>query len=550
MTAKKTRNNNTSISKSDSLDNNKVPSTVPVGQPQLKLSSSFVDEMKKEELKVPKIFDTFDQMEQDPCVYNPLFLTQTLVTLALAQGEFVSSGTRKSKVIAEYMNYCMHNMRSQTWLSAVENFNTDIKYGFSLGELTIRKAMTGQFKGSYIIDNIGPRSQRSVYAWLWDKEQRNVTHVVQKPLKTTDYLIQPKDTPYLGNITDLQAIHGYSNSNTQYPIIPNSSLLHFTYNSTNNNPQGKSPLIACFSPWKEKEIISQYQVIGITRDFGGIPIARVPSELMRRANDPDHNYPEDEAEYATYQDQLANMHAGKQSFFILSSDLAEGSTSIPEYDIKLLGIEGSGKQFDTSSIIKDKTTEIYNAFGAGYLILGQGDTTSSYNLSTTGRTVHSFLVEKAILSKVSVLESSLVPSLLAANNIEWSYKDLPKFKYKDPDQLSLDEAGKFLQRAKSVGGLTKEAAEQVYKWCGLPTDGLDELDFSGEDESRAGESKGSSGTGNTQDGGGASTVNVENKQLNEGDTIKNFVVVDTYKDQDVLYDDKSKETIFVNKGDK
>lgn len=547
MTTKKTNNVKQKLEKADSLPNPTIPSTVPVGQPQLKLASSFVDELKKEELKVPKIFDTFDQMEQDPCVYNPLFLTQTLVTLALAQGSFVSSGTRKSKVIAEYVNYAINNMRGQTWLSAVENFNTDIKYGFSLSELTIRKATTGQFKGSYVIDQIGPRSQKSVYAWMWDKDQRNMTHVVQKPLKTTNYLIQPRDKPYLGSITDLQALHGYSTDSTKYPIIPASSLLHFTYNSTNNNPQGSSPLVACFSPWKEKEIISQYQVIGITRDFGGIPIARVPSELMRRANDPDHLYPQDELEYAAYQDQLANMHSGKQSYFILSSDLAEGSTTQFEYDIKLLGIEGSGKQFDTSSIIKDKTTEIYNAFGAGYLILGQGDTTSSYNLSTTGRTVHSFIIEKAILSKVSVLENRLVPALLAANNIDWSYKDLPKFVYKDPDQLSLDEAGKFLQRAKSVGALAKGAAEQVYKWCGLPTDGLDDLDFSGEDQSRAGESGGTSGTGGSQQGGAASTVNVENKQLTEGDIIKNYMVVDTHKDQDVLYDMTTKEVLFKDK---
>ena len=538
-------NKATTLQKQADTDRMATPISREIGQPGLALSRGFFNDLQVRELDPQNIHTTIDEMVLDPDVKHPLRMTQVQLNLCMAKGHFVPAKTRKGRLIAEYANYLLHNMKGQSWLEACRNFNSDVERGYSLSEIVVRKADSGPYKGSWVLSHLGPRSQRSVYAWIWDKDERYVTHMVQKPLRENKYIGRPPEgVSYLGNVVGSSSITS-SHITANYPIISMDKLLHFRYDAVDNNPQGRTPLLSCYNPWREKVIINKYQVIGITRDFGGVPVARLPSELIRRANDPEHRYPLDEMEYQVYQEQLSNMHAGKQSFFVLSSDLVENSSSVYEYDLKLLGIDGGGKQFDVSEIIKTKKTEIYNAFGAGHLMLGQEGNTSSYNLSSAGMSVHSLTIEEDLMSKAAVVER-LVPMMLDFNNIDYSYKDLPRYQYSDTNPLSLDEAGKFLQRAKSVGALTKEATGYIYELMGLPLEGLEELDFSGEDKSNAGVSMGTSGEGSSQDGGIASTTNMENKQL-DNSPPKNLVLADSYGDTDILIDENGK-AVFVPKG--
>lgn len=489
-----------------------APATKEIGQPGLALSNFFVDQLKKDDLKIPNRWCTFDQMVEDSSVSQPLKLTQCLETIGLSHGFYEATGTRKSKVIADFLNYNLHNMEDLAWLEAVSNINTDVQYGFSLNEVVLRKETSGPYKNSYTLRRLGPRSPKSIYAWLWDEEVRGVKGIIQKPLKIVDNTFGPMSNEFGGYLSKVPPSQ-YTKESYKYPVISSDKLLHIKYDGSMSNPEGNSPLVPCYAPWKEKKVISEYQIIGITRDFGGIPVARVPSALMERANDVEHKYPSDERAYQDFQTQLANMHAGRQAYFILSSDLAEGSTSLYDYDLELLGVQGNGKQFDISEITKAKDTEIYNAFGAGYLILGQSGNTSSYNLSTTGQNTHSFFIERDLIYKADVLKNKLAPLILKANNIDFQYKDLPEFKYKDPDQLSLDEGFKAIQRGKSVGALTPNMLEELARKMNLPTDGIDDLDFTDPKTSRAGEGMGTSGTGTTDQQN--SDTNLENKQLNK-----------------------------------
>lgn len=102
---------------------------------------------------------------------------------------------------------------------------------------------------------------------------------------------------------------------------------------------------------------------------------------------------------------------------------------------------------------------------------------------------------------------------MAVNGIFPKPSDLPKYIPSDIVGVSYDELGKFIQRIKSVNALTPEIYKHVLDIGGFPTDGVDDLDYSDKGGSRAGESMGSSGTGNTQSGGASSSTNMENKSL-------------------------------------
>lgn len=505
----------------------------PVGQPGFILTSSFVNESKKEDLMMPRRLCVFDEMSRDPAVKAPLDRTSLPVFKALMFAKWDSTGTSRSQSIADFYTYVMHNMPDQLWSEFCANAVSDTKYGFSLQEIVPTVAKDGPYKGRIVFGQFSPRSQKSVYAWIWDDSFSKVIGYVQKPKLKRWKSLDEEFGSYLGWTNDLSLLTSQYND-YKYPIISMRDSIHFKFNSVNGNPEGESPLEACYAPWKEKVVIGKYQVIGISRDFGGVPIVRLPPDLIQRANDPEGRYQLDKKIYEEYKRQVSSMHAGEQTHLILSSKLNENSTSLYEYDFKLQGVEGGGKQFDISEIIKSKNTDIANAFLAGHLLLGQQGNTSSYNASTAGAANNSLPIERSIVEKAEIIQR-LFKRLLDANGIYYTHKDLPIFRYKDPDQITLDEAGKFIQRVRGVSGDTPELIKFVYALIDAPTTGIEELiDFTERNmQAKIGESDGSSGNGNgVQEN---SSMNSENKSM-EG--IENWVVDNHGDGQGALLDGK------------
>jgi hypothetical protein len=476
-------------------------------------------------MKMPRRLTVFDEMVTDPAVKAPLMRTTDPIVIGMGLGESISSGTRRSQVLADFNNTWMHSMKGQSWIQACANFSSDMQYGFSLSEIEMMTATKGDYKGSKVPKQFAPRSQKSIYAWVWDNNFSHVIGYVQKP-KTTRWENLPDGFgSYYGNASDLSKLSSQLRD-WKFPIISIEESVHFTFGSINNNPEGKSPLEACYAPWKSKNIIEQYQVIGISRDFGGVPILRLTPDLINKANDPENKFPEEKRIYEEYKRQMASMHAGQQAYMILSSQLNQDSNSLYEFDFKLLGVEGGGKQFDISEIVKAKNTAIANAFLAGHLLLGQQGNTSSYGASESQSANNSLLVKRALIEKAEYLRYTLFPAIYDANGIYYTQKDLPIFKFEDPDKPTWEDLGKLLQRMKSVGALTPEATEYAYRLCGFPVEGIDDLDFTAGDTSKAGMSKGTSGTGTSQSGGANSSTNMENKSAEK---IQNWTV-DNWKD--------------------
>jgi hypothetical protein len=478
-----------------------APTKLERGQPQPGNGNlTYIQDLKREDLKMPRRICTYDEMCQTASVSQALEVTQILSLLATANGKYVGvKGSPESQEAADFLNYCTHNMKHGTWLQFCTDMVDYLKYGFSLFNIVLEKRQYGEYKGSIVLDKLSPRSQQSLHGWMFNKKGTELLGMVQKPPRTSATY---KPSEFGGLLTSYSL--GDLKSNKYAPIL-NKDLLRFTHKETNRNPQGNSPLASCYEDWAEMNIIQQYEVIGVSKDLGGLVVVRVRQELLDKIKEPEM-HPADYSAYLQLEQQVANIHAGKQSYIILGDESQDGKYS---YDIKLLGIEGQGKQYKTSEIIENKKKNIYNAFGAGYLLLGQ-DSHGSYNLSSTAKVTHSFYVERNNAEIKSVLDSDLAPKLLAANGVYLPFSKMPTFEMADPDQLSLDEASKFIQRVKSVGALSPQAAGQVLKDAGITEEGLDGLDFTDKDQSRAGESLGTSGTGSSQDGGAGSTTNNEN----------------------------------------
>lgn len=506
------------------------PTSTERGQPRIVTSSRFIQDTKKVELAMPRRLCVFDNMMLDDAVFNSVDVTNLLVVMSMARGNFVAgpSDSSASQIAAKFMNYNIRNMSFGTWMEAMSSASTDLVYGFSLQNIVTERRTTGPFAGFRVLKKLSPRNQKSVYGWVWDKELRNVIGFVQKP-----NLIQNRN-PKLKDF-EVGLTPSLLNSLTQqhkYPFLRSEQLLHFRYNPVDNNPQGGSPLMHCYDAWLEKKLVEKYEVVGVSKDLGGALVLRVPSELIERANDP-VNYPNEAQEYLALQTDAGALHAGESAYIVLSSDV-DPTTKAPDYDIQFKGIDGGGKQYKTSDIIDQKRKSIYNVFGAGFLLLGQ-DSAGSYALSSSLNTTHGFYAQRNIMWKTDVLNNQLVPTILSINNIQLDWEDMPVFEPADPDEFDVDTMSKAIQRMKSVGAMTPQALEHWYQKAGLPTEGIQDLVFDDGDTSRGGEGNGTSGTGNTQAEGSSSATNSENGGVDKKLVVDGGRIIDTVTDKVIHY---------------
>lgn len=166
-------------------------------------------------------------------------------------------------------------------------------------------------------------------------------------------------------------------------------------------------------------------------------------------------------------------------------------------------------------------------------------------MASSAMSTHAHYVERNIIQKCVVLDHQLAPRLLAINGIHLDYKDMPYFEPADPTDFDYDVLSKFIQRAKSVGGLPKDVMKHMLKKAKLPTEGVDELDFTNKGTSRAGESGGSSGTGNSQLGGATTALNSEN--VAKAASIEDYIFEREDKDEIVLINKETGEPYFMRK---
>ncbi len=511
------------------------------GQPRLVTSNRFIDDQRKHDLKMPRRFITYDNMYMDDCVYNSIDITNLLSITALFGGSFVSkSGKQKSNKAADFLNYCIRNMTSGTYLEFLQNMVTDIRHGFSIQNIVTEKRKYGPWKGSWVLKKLSPRDQKSLYGWLWNKDQTELLGMVQKPRLTAT-----RDFNHNISYNDgLRVLAQGKFYESNYPIVRTTQMLHSRFNCTNNNPQGDSPLNYCYTAWMEKKLIEEYQTIGVSKDLGGMIVLRVPSKLIEHANDKDR-YPEAFAEYQALQENAADLHAGKSSFMLLTSDSYE-STKKYMYDIQLQGIEGSGKQYNTEDIINQKKNSIYNCFGTGFLLLGQ-DSVGSYNLSSSATSTHGYYIERNILQKEDTLNNQLAPRLLVANDIYLNWEDMPVYKSINPTETSSDELSKTVQRMASVNKITPKALMAIYEEMGWDTEGIEDLDFNDKGQSRAGDGMATAGEGTSNSFGGkgsgdASIANNENAGI-----TKDLVFGSETEETITLIDTKTGSPVFIDK---
>jgi len=299
-------------------------------------------------------------------------------------------------------------------------------YGFHIAEIVTNK------RDKFYLHKLAPRAARTILAWVWDEYTDEPVAVVQQP--------------WVGHRV----------------VIPLVKCLHFrTTRGEADNPQGLSALRGAYRDEFFARRLQELEGIGIERDLAGLPVLKVPGEML----DPNAT-PQQLAALKTFEELLANIKRDKSEGVVLPSDRDELGNAY--FDIQLMSVAGN-RQVDVGRAIDRLQKRIANVFLTEFLFLGvSGGGTGSYALSSDKTTMFKSSL-RALLNHISDhLCDRLIPYLFMLNGMDTDLA--PKLRFGDFDNPTLEAMSGYVSSLRSAGYLVPDTVtdQHLREIAGLP----------------------------------------------------------------------------------
>lgn len=441
-----------------STDVNLKPNTVRMrlgaySAPSLATIQGYIMEEARRELRFPKAATLYKKMILDPNIASAVSLIELLLSRVTWKIEVPKNASETEKKRCEQLNYNLCILQ-RPFEEYITEFLSYLVYGFCTPEKIYQQVNNSPYGDFIGWKDFRVISQDTVYQWFFDRTGGEL----------------------LGLRQDLSRINkdGYillgTNSTTTSSAaidIPRKKFMLFRHNPKRDNPEGNSPLKACYTSWKYRSIIEEYETIGVTKDLGGIPVIGIDVGYLSKAV---LNPTGPEAQViADLEKQAANLHAGDQSYVIFP--LAYDANGKPLFQFELKGVDGGGKQYDTDKIVRRHDTHILMTFFADVLKLGN-DQHGSFSLADSKTSLLTMGVEAHLKNIMRVLNHDLMPQTYELNG--WGDYDKDKccrFSHGDIEQRDIKELSSALQRVAATG-LIRPASDIEDKlrkdWLDLP----------------------------------------------------------------------------------
>lgn len=333
---------------------------------------------------------------------------------------------------------------SRPWGAVVEEALTCLVYGWSYVETTYKRRMgprqsSGAMRSEYSDGRIGiramsPRSQDSLDRW---------------------------------EITDEGTIRGWwqrDPATGQSAYLSMTRGVLFRASSERDNPEGKSVLRRAWRSWRKMRNIQDIEAVGIERELAGIPVVRIPSQLLASTA------ASDVAIRQAYEKIGRDVKFNEQGFVMIPSDVWTDEEGKPgqTYKVSLELLSSSGQRaIDPGEAIRRYQQDICRSVLADFLMLGSGDRGSyAMSASKTDLFVHS--CETLRDDFADVLNRYMVRPLWAVNGLP--PERCPRLAPGRVARENLDELGKFVSDmvASAVLQPDDELARHLRAAAGLP----------------------------------------------------------------------------------
>lgn len=390
-------------------------------------------------LRFPENTRTYQLMLRDPAVAASVNIIKMFVRKV--NWRFVPPQGKEQEQHyidrAAFFNSLMDDMEHD-WADFINSVMSFCTYGFCVNEKVYKKRQgnTGKYPSKFNDGLIGwaklpIRNQTTLDKWYFDDDFRKLKGVRQN----------------LKNVSHISTALGSGD----LPLtrkLPRSKFMLFKYDDEYGNPEGRSPLINAYVPWKYKVQIEEYEAVGVSRDLVGMPKIGLPPDYL------DANAEPEKKAFVEYcktvvNDMIANDRAG-----IIWPRFIDPDTKEDIFEFSLVSRQGA-KAYDTGSIIDRYSKQIMMAFMSDVLAMGQSKY-GSFSLADSKTTLLAMSVDILLKQIQNVINRDLVNQTYTLNM--WDDEEHVKIIYDDIETPDLEALASYIQKTVAVGALEVDKA--------------------------------------------------------------------------------------------
>ncbi|XAO54225.1 portal protein [Yersinia phage vB_YenM_P778] len=448
-------------------------------------------------LRFPESMQTYQMMMRDPAIAASLNIIKMFVRRV--DWEFKPpKGKEKDTAFDERVKFFTSLMddMDNTWHEFINSVMTMCIYGFSVHEKVYktRKGRSGKYPSKFNDGLIGwaklpIRAQGTLDKWYFDDDYTQMTGVRQNLYRLTsrNLNLEIKD---------------------RYRRLPRSKFLLFRYDDDNGSPEGRSPLLNAYVPWKYKVQIEEHEAVGVSRDLVGMPKIGLPPDYL------DENAEPEKKAFVEYckkviNDMIANDRAG-----IIWPRFIDPETKMDIFEFSLVSRQGA-KAYDTDAIIDRYSKQIMMAFMSDVLAMGNSKY-GSFSLADNKTSLLAMSVEILLKQIQDVINKDLIPQTYTLN--QWTDEEQIQICFTDIETPDIEAIAKFMQQVVAVGAMEVDKASSDYlrSLVGLPPADesapvSEKLSPNSLSKSGEGMKTGGEGTAKTPSAKNTSTANKANK---------------------------------------
>lgn len=413
-----------------------------LGGTGLQQSAGYIHEERMPRLQGKRGVQTYKEMaDDDPIIGSALRIIDNMLRTVPWEVKAASAQDFDLEA-ASFVDSCLDDMDTPLIDTMSEIFSM-LTYGFSLHEIVYKRRC-----GDAPVESMRSKHADGMIGWR------------RLPCRSQDTIqrwIIADDGTILG--AEQCAPPNYIPT-----FLPIKKCLLFRTSVQKNNPEGKSILRPAVRDWWYKKNIEAIEAIGIERDVAGLPVARVPAELLRDANNGDKDAI---AMVDLFTKMVTNVRRDEQEGVVLPSAFDENGKDM--YSFTLLSSAGS-RQINISEVIQRHDNRMALALQAEFILMGQSGGAGSYAMHAD----KTDMFMSAICTYLDIVQNTLnqhaIPELCELNGLQMS--DYPKLQHGPLERTDVAKLAAAIQQLSMSGmqvfdyeGVT---AAYVRKQMGLP----------------------------------------------------------------------------------
>lgn len=242
--------------------------------------------------------------------------------------------------------------------------------------------------------------------------------------------------------------------------IPRAKALLFRPTVYKSNPEGRSILRNAYRPWYFVEHIENIEAIGIERDLAGLPIVKVPLEVMQGMADGAD--PMLRQLFDSYKALATRIKRNEQEGVVFPQVYDQDGHEL--YKLELL-TSGGRRQFDTDTVIKRYELRIAQSVLADMILIGH-EAVGSYALASSKTNLLATTLGGYLDVIGEVLTQDALRVLWAVNALNPAL--LPTLEHGDVEHVDIKEFSEGVKNLAQAGFDVTDLENPVRLKMGLP----------------------------------------------------------------------------------